>query len=328
MVNLNSYFLGKSNVLNFSRLILALFVLISHVGWFYGQDNTKIRSLGVYSVAAFFGVSGFLISQSALNAENLAQFTIRRIKRIYPAFIAILFVTAFVYYPVYIIIQFDSIDNIKLVEQVKYVVENCTLHITKDSLINSLSNSGTKDWNPSLWTLQFEFVFYLATYLSAKTITKMRKTIFPLFTILMVLLTNATPVQSASYHLFYLAQFYLFGMTLWEYRFKIEISASRIVALFSCALLSYSFLNSFALTAFIVILLILCVSIQIRTKTFAKNDFSYGMYLHAGPITHIAVLIAKKLEYPLATTYLIAIPSTFILAALSWFCIESKYIRK
>ena len=81
--SLESYFKGKPNGLSVIRAILAAIVCVSHVGWIYGEDNLQIRSLGVYSVAVFFGISGFLIYQSAANSNGIKLFAMKRIRRIF-----------------------------------------------------------------------------------------------------------------------------------------------------------------------------------------------------------------------------------------------------
>ena len=327
-LNLEAYFVEKSNSLNLARLLLALLVLVSHVGWFYGKDNTQIRGLGVYAVSVFFGISGFLIFQSASSAKGFFQFATRRVRRIYPAFVAVLITTALIYYPVYVIIQSGSVSGINLIEQARYVAENISLHVIKDSITNSLSVSGTMNWNPSLWTLEYELLFYFVTFFVSRNLKFKPELVLPTLVMLLVLLTNITAHQSNMYYLFYLAQFYFFGMTLWTYRSKIKISLTRTVLIIVSVILSYTFIRQFTLTAFLMILLALSISIQIQAKFFTVNDFSYGVYLHAGPVTHIAVLLVKKLDWPFLMAYAIALTLTFLLAILSWFWVENRFNNK
>ena len=327
-INLEAYFVEKSNNLNLARLLLALLVLISHVGWFFGRDNTQIRSLGVYALSVFFGISGFLIFQSATYTKNWFQFATKRVKRIYPAFVTVLIMTAFVYYPVYVLIQSGSTGGLNFIEQVKYVVENISLHVVKDSISNSLKVSGTTNWNPSLWTLEYELLFYFVTFFVSRNLKFKPEVVLPTLTLLLVLLTNITAHQSNLYHLLYLGQFYLFGMTLWTYRTKIKISLTRTIVILVSVLLSYALVRQFTLTAFLMILLVLSLSIQIQARFFAVHDFSYGVYLHAAPITHITVLLVKKFEWPFLAAYLLSLIITFFAAVQSWFWVEKRFSKK
>jgi len=327
-LNLEAYFVKKSNNLNLARLLLAILVLVSHVGWFYGRDNIQIRGLGVYAVSVFFGISGFLIFQSATSATVFFQFAMNRVRRIYPAFVAVLVITALIYYPLYVVVQSGPVSGINLIELARYVAENISLHVVKDSITDSLSLSETTNWNPSLWTLEYELLFYFVTFFVSRNLKFKPELVLPILVMLSVLLTNETAYQSNFYYLLYLAQFYFFGMTLWTYRRKIEISLTGTVLIIVSVLLSYTVIHQFTLTAFLLILLVLSLSIQIEAKLFTVNDFSYGVYLHAGPVTHIAVLLVKKLDWPFWTTYLIALVMTFLAAMQSWFWIEKRFSKR
>jgi peptidoglycan/LPS O-acetylase OafA/YrhL len=56
----------------------------------FGSGNI----LGIYGVYAFFIISGFLITQSALSSRTTLSFAIKRIGRIYPALVVCAFLSA------------------------------------------------------------------------------------------------------------------------------------------------------------------------------------------------------------------------------------------
>ena len=97
---------GHNNSLGFIRLVLASLVIVDHAfplggfgvepvaGWTIGQT-----SLGGIAVAGFFAISGYLITKSGLAADIL-QFLWRRFLRIFPAYWAVLLVTALVIAPI------------------------------------------------------------------------------------------------------------------------------------------------------------------------------------------------------------------------------------
>ena len=103
----------KSNAIGFLRILFASIVVWSH-GWHmagFGMDPLLVYSHGIFSsgylaVGGFFVLSGFLITRSGETTSGPTRFLWHRISRIYPAFWACLFVTAFALAP--IIYAFDS----------------------------------------------------------------------------------------------------------------------------------------------------------------------------------------------------------------------------
>src|ERR1700761_9194934 len=88
------------NNFDFFRLVFATMVLITHSyiltglpehdifsTWTGGQISCS--SLGV---KGFFIISGYLIFQSVLRSKNWGDYMVRRILRIYPAYIVVLFI--------------------------------------------------------------------------------------------------------------------------------------------------------------------------------------------------------------------------------------------
>ena len=89
----------RKNSLNLFRLILAALVLFAH-SWYITGQRDRARSiqgenLGGWAVAGFFVLSGFLITRSRLRTSP-GEYLLHRVARIYPAFVVVLVVTAFV----------------------------------------------------------------------------------------------------------------------------------------------------------------------------------------------------------------------------------------
>jgi peptidoglycan/LPS O-acetylase OafA/YrhL len=95
----------RQNAFDLVRLLLALMVVYSHgilLGGFgtegFAQFTKGQTIAGTVGVLGFFGISGFLVAQSA---QRLAwrEFLLARVLRIYPAFLVVLVGTAFVVAP-------------------------------------------------------------------------------------------------------------------------------------------------------------------------------------------------------------------------------------
>jgi len=103
--DLHSGLRGSDNAFGVLRLVLATSVIFSHAfylgGWDYDPtiDWTKGQeSIGGLAVIGFFVISGYLITKSGMRIDIL-QFMWHRSLRIFPAFWAVLIVTATVVGP-------------------------------------------------------------------------------------------------------------------------------------------------------------------------------------------------------------------------------------
>jgi hypothetical protein len=91
---------------------------------------------------------------------------------------------------------------------------------------------------------------------------------------------------------------------------------------------SYFVVEEFFFTASILILITLIFCIRVRVRYFKKIDYSYGIYLHAGPITHLVALITLKAQLSLWITYALSVTLTIVAASLSWHLIESRFTNR
>ena len=323
--SLQVYFIRQRNCLNFTRALLASLVCFSHVGWIYGEDNLQIRSLGVYSVAIFFGLSGFLIYQSAQYSSGFREFALRRVRRIYPAFLGVLVATSVVYYPLYVFFSEGSFKPVQISQQFFYTANNLTLHIFKPELNDSLETSGTQVWNPSLWTLKYEFTLYLICFFLSRLFIKNSQIYIYLMTASFAVLANVLPRENLLQEFVYLAQFFFIGMSIWHLKERISTGVTTIGIAVLAIVFSYEILEVFTVTSTFLILLALVLSAKFKFHILQTTDYSYGIYLHAGPVTHLAVLATLKAEMGLVAAYALSMIFSVLLGAFSWHVVESRF---
>ena len=158
--------------INFIRFLLATLVLISH-SWpltGYGKDPTFIYkdielTLGTFAVSLFFGISGFLVGYSVIK-RPATDFILNRILRILPAYVLILFVSAFMLGP---LIHFseggvlNTYFNLNQDGPFAYFLHNLVMPMDVTYKINNLFETNPYSFaiNGSLWTLPLEFRLYL-----------------------------------------------------------------------------------------------------------------------------------------------------------------------
>ena len=152
----------RENGLNAVRLVLAAAVLVAHAALFF-EHPRELTVLGVgisaWAVYGFFAISGYLVSVSVVRSSSVRRYLRKRVLRIYPAFWVCLAVTAAVIAPV--VTTTWSRNTYRATDGLDYVVSNATLHIQRCDIGSSLAGAPVECWNPSLWTLEYEFVCYV-----------------------------------------------------------------------------------------------------------------------------------------------------------------------
>ena len=157
----------RKNSLNLIRLLLASLVLFAHTYFIIGlPPESQLllggQHLGVWAVAGFFAVSGYLITASR-QRTGFANFLLLRISRIFPAFIVCLIVTAGIFGPIaQLVNQGSLLDYLKTAPTPgTYIFANLFLEVRTYAIGTTLSTVPYPDaWNGSLWAL-YEFLCYL-----------------------------------------------------------------------------------------------------------------------------------------------------------------------
>jgi peptidoglycan/LPS O-acetylase OafA/YrhL len=347
----------RHNSLNAIRLALAFVVLFSHafdLGGYHLSISNPRWNPGVPATVAvygFFGISGFLIARSASN-NGSGRYLWMRFLRIFPAFWACLIATAGVFGLVAYLHSGGSI--IPYVSGRKgpfsYVAGNASLWITQKSI------SGTPrgvmiplEWNGSLWTLIYEFAFYLVLGLFAAVGLLRRRAAVLILTLAIwateVVITTV-PSLNARFNVFHLwvaketitlGAIFLTGTLVHLYREKIPDSGVLAAGCAAAFLASFflpfgSEVFAFRLTSVDVLAPVLIFPlIWLAThlpldRVGSSNDYSYGVYLYAYPVSQwFAVWHVQRWGY---WPYSVAIATvTSILAAVSWWGIEKHALR-
>ena len=141
--------MGRSNNFGVLRLAFALSVILSHAWiavtggpdiwtWTFGHGT-----LGEYAVDAFFLVSGYLITASMLTSYPV-DYIIKRVLRLYPAFIVASLVTLFVAVP----IAGGSVTGRSYLEDVVRILTLCV-----PSPQNAFQTPNPPVINGSMWTI-------------------------------------------------------------------------------------------------------------------------------------------------------------------------------
>lgn len=311
------------NNFNLVRLLLALTVMFSHS---FALSNTLFKpeaiipirwgvGFGGLAVDMFFAVSGYLITISAVRAENVLVFSLHRVLRLVPALIvAVLF------------------SNLAW------------------SIYDGYAGNPLIIYNAPLWTLPFEALCYLCVgVLQMLGVLNKRNAnlIFALLVAHYVIgMFDPAPTGTRTNTML---MFFLMGgfIAMNEDTINMKLAAALgaivTVAVFTPAIYTPLFdllriilpggLSDWRLhtAAYIFSAPFVVIYLGKYTRQFfaLKTDLSYGVYIYAWPVGEIVMATAIKNGSHLNgyTAFLLALVPTFALAFLSAKLIEEPALR-
>ncbi|KAA9111225.1 acyltransferase family protein [Microbacterium rhizomatis] len=331
----------RANSLNMFRLILAGLVLFAHSWYVAGQGSgpsIQGENLGGWAVAGFFVLSGFLITRSRLRTSP-GDYLLHRVARIYPAFIVVLLVTAFIFAPVALLIQQGSLSGFLStpITPLQYVWGNLALYIEHYDIgatLQTVPYPGA--WNGSLWTLFYEFLCYVVIWVLGFIGLARRSPILvgALWVVSVATYAGIGAAQRAgldvSFELFArLLPFFLGGSLIFYIvdRFGINRILGIVSLIVTVALIWTVPRWGGQLAAPFLAYGLLSLSTWIpQPRWVARNDVSYGFYIYAWPMQQLVVLIGGA-ALGMPVYILITIVVTFAFAWLSWVLIERPAMR-
>lgn len=326
---------SRENNFDLIRFIAATLVIFSHsypltLGSNLLEPMIKIthgqETFGGLGVSLFFVISGFFITYSYFRANNIYEYLRNRILRIFPALILLLIVTVFIFGP---LLSTLSIKD--------YFSNPLTIRYLESFMLVNMQYSlpGVFEHNPypnavngSLWTIWYEFFFYIVVAGLGTFKLIRRSSIIPLFLIVWVISFRLSET-SAAYQ--YIALFKYFSMGMLVYLFRSKIILNSYLAILSVIVLLIAtyvgYYNLVFIFAGSYLIFYLGFGVKKTLPSFQnKGDFSYGMYIYAFPVQQLISFILLSHLTPWLN-FLIAAPVTFALSILSWFLVEKKAMK-
>ncbi len=352
----------RRNSLSVLRLALAAIVALVHaqaIGW--GVQPTLGRTdIGELAVDAFFVISGFLVTRSALRLPGPGRFLWHRFLRIMPGFWACLLVTAFVAAPLLALAEGRSPLVVLTAPQSGpgYVLNNAALLIRQWDVAEL---GGTaRSMNGSLWTLFYEVLCYLVAGAlvtlgltrSTRGTARRRGTSrspsalrggralldvacrrAPLLITLGVWALLALDQSGRQIGPDYLPRFlfmFLLGALALEYAERIRISpalltAAAVLLTGSLWMEQYRVLGGVAF-AYLLMWAVVALPAGLQLRT----DLSYGVYVYHWPV---GLLLAQVMALPVSPLLGAAVlgPAVLAITALvafaSWHLVEQPALR-
>lgn len=334
----------KQNKTSFSflRTILCLLVICDHTGILTGVWKTTNLSV-IFSVPAFFILSGFWVTKSYLCSGSIKEYFLKRIKKIFPEYFTVVVACAFGF------VFFSSLnihDYFVNAGFVKYLLANIS---TLNFICNSLPGINVPyGINGSLWTIKVELGFYIILPVILLLITKINSkdstnrngggyknffiislylisvlcSLFLLFVISKLGLPTSLNNQLPSLFCYFAA-----GM-LCFFNLDLLLKCGKFIILPAVVfcILYYIFRWKFLFIFYPLSLAIVIIWIGFKFTHFSSlRDYSYGMYLTHFPIINILCFSNLFSLHP--------VTGLLIVIALSFSCsywmisLEKKFIK-
>lgn len=329
-----------ANNFDLLRILFAWFVIISHSYVLNGLGATdplfeatnQTFLFSFIGVKGFFIISGCLIFKSMMVSKSIPEYLIKRTLRIFPALAVVLLVTlvaVFFIYPAGITPFFYN------KEVYAYFIGNLILFKPHFFITGVFSNLMSPAINGSLWTIEYEFFFYLFILgfffvrSNKKLLTILLGLSVAAFLVVRLFFYNWTvqthffiPLES----MFDLGPYFLMGALLSCYDLD-QLPAKNVIAVFLLSALLVGTYMHVGHTVVYFTLPYLVIYLGKKTSGLAAwvhqklGDPSYGIYLYAFPLQQFIIYLYKPSTL---TLFVISTIGAFAFGYLSWILIEKK----
>ncbi|MDO6405346.1 acyltransferase family protein [Pantoea phytobeneficialis] len=323
----------RNNCFDIVRLFAAYMVIYSHHHTFMSLPDHVFRgllTLGGLSVAIFFSVSGFLVTQSFQRTPNYIGFMTKRVKRIFPALIVCSFLMIYIIAPFY---QKDAINYIFSSDAFSYFMRiSMMLPVNVPDVFAGYKFEGPI--NGSLWTLSMEFACYLVLgFMLCLSNTWKTPAIFLIILISLNILLNKEAMDAIWYSIsvgwmlkFGICFFFgsLLSMTIDKWNEKKIKTTLLIISI--CILYIMKGTTEITTLGYMAITFItLAIGVSFKDSMIGgKFDISYGAYIYAWPVQQI---IANQTSLSLYPSMIASLCITSLLAWASWNFVEKPFIK-
>jgi peptidoglycan/LPS O-acetylase OafA/YrhL len=329
----------RSNAIGFLRLFFAAVVVWSHgyrtggLGFdFIVPYSHAMFTAGLLAVGGFFVLSGFLITRSYETSDNAGRFLWHRFLRIFPGFWACLIVTALIFGPIAYAHEFGTTIGYLFGRDAPwdYIFGNALLVVRHDTIGTLTADLPfSMNINASLWTLQWEFMCYVAVGVLGVTAILSRKPV-----VIILLAATFLVLLAGSMYAFHargltvfsrlvsLMAFFSIGSSAYIFRSWIPmrwwlalIAGVAIVAALPTVVAGLVVPPCLAYLA-------LYAAMNLPIRSFDRRvDLSYGLYVYAFPLQQLLTIYGfNRLGFPAYFTA--AISTALAFATFSWFLVE------
>lgn len=341
----------RENNFDLIRLCAALQVALLHGMHHLGiEEHPLVAGLSILpGVPIFFFISGFLISKSYETNTRLAEYSLNRVLRIYPALVACTFLAVGSVF----LAGYQAIGEVSAGRIAVWIVAQITfLQFYNPEFMRQF---GSGVLNGSLWTITVELQFYMLVPLYYHLVSRWARTtrqwnLILGGSILVFLAANASfhrlsaagvdTLATKLIEVTFVPWFYMFLVgVLVQRNFKVFhrlLAGKAVVLLVVYVVAAYFASRLFDLTGgnrispFLYLplaaVVFACAYSQpaLAERLLRRNDISYGVYIYHMPVVNLLLYFGLKGEL----RYLAAQLALTVLAAMaSWVWVERPALR-
>lgn len=326
----------RRNGIIFIRYVFAYFLIVFHYHVLSGYEAFWIFQ-GGHCVKAFFILTGFLTIYSYSRYQNAREFARRRIKRLLPSYIFVIFVC---FAGGALISEYSAYTYFTLPQTYRYLLSNLSfLNFIEPDLPGVFSQNLQNTVNGSLWTMKVDIMFYLTVPLIFVLLKKYpQKWIFWGIFILTVVYNGVFDYlyQTSGKEIYLIVKrqlggqyiYFLAGMTMYYYypylhhlgRWFFPLAGGIYYWVTYYGVLEYisAFLFAYFLTE-------LLMNEKILGRFSKLPNITYGLFLYHFPV--IQLLLHYRIhEWNFVGCLLLVLTITTLLATLNYKLIE-KHIN-
>lgn len=328
---------SRHNNFDALRILAALSVIFSHsflIAEGTGANEPLNRltgnqcMLGLAGVFVFFAISGFLVTQSFEQTQNPIRYLIKRCLQIFPGYLVILVLTAFVLGP--IVTTLSLAEYFSRPEPYWYVLDNAVFSLKVHELpgVVFVDNPVGLEVNGSLWSLGLEFDMYLMVL--ALGVLRLIK--LPVCLALIVLGMACIKIDALGFlgGWGWMLGFFAAGMVIYKMR-HLRIFHPNIALFAGLGLVLTCFYDGAFIFMFPIfgcyLALYLALNPNLPIIPAARyGDLSYGLYIYGWPSQQLVIWMMRGH----AAWWQLFILSTLLagaLAFLSWHLVEKRALR-
>jgi peptidoglycan/LPS O-acetylase OafA/YrhL len=331
--------MNNKNCFDFLRFFFAANILLAHLCELSQSKNLEFLSNFSNSniaVKGFFVISGFLVAKSFTNTPSLKEYFLKRAKRILPAYIAVLLLSAIVFA---FFSRFSFSECITDINVYKYLGWNSIfLNFMHPCLPGLFENNLMCAVNGALWTLKVEEGFYIVLPIIFYVLVKSKKPFLILGSLYILSLLYwfgmdfylnkpLLAKQLPGYLVYFVTGIFLFLNFDFVQQNKNKLLIAAILFLSISYFLIFK-IDFFYPAAFGTIVIISAYSLPFLNNFGKYGDFTYGLYIYHFPIIQLFRQYDLFEKYNPLLMAICVILITLFFAIFSWFFIEKRFLDR
>lgn len=331
----------QPNNFNIIRLLLAIYIFLSHFLVLSGGSNDVLIIDGADRVRGFFVISGFLIYASFCRSKSLKSYFIKRGRRIFPSYF---FVVIFFSIALFFISSLSPAEYFSS-QWIRYLTSNLLFsNFIQPTLPGVFADNVSSAVNGSLWTIKIELMCYVALPVLIYLCRKVKINPFIFFGGVILLSIVYTFVCDMMYsntgddkYTIYARQiggqlaYFVLGMMLYELMELVILHKRKLFVIGIIGIIVAYMIpdTAFFVKPFAIAFIIIPATFMGRWGYWIKSiDISYEFYLVHFPVIQIFIHYKVIDRIGMLPTMLLALSASIVMSLLCWHMVGKRFLRR